>query len=140
MLLIVCVNVANLVLTRALGRTREMAIRTAIGAGRGRLVRGVLVESVLLAVGGGAAGLLLAVVEHSRCRRLQQGLGIPLLEDTRVDSSVVLFTAAISIAPRCCSARCRHGRRRRSDNSRSACARTAATPQAIASASAFAGF
>jgi predicted permease len=97
-LLIVCVNVASLVLTRALGRAREMAIRTAIGAGRIRLVRGVLVESMLLAAIGGVAGLLLAAWSSRGVAAWQQSLGIPLLEHTRVDLSVILFTAAISIA------------------------------------------
>ena len=91
-LLIVCVNVANLVLTRALGRSRELAVRTALGAGRVRLVRGVLVESGLLALAGGLGGLALAFWASRGIAALEPALGIPLLGETRVDGVVIAFT------------------------------------------------
>ncbi len=95
-LLIVCVNVANLVLARALGRQRELAVRTALGAGRGRLARGLLVESALLAAVGGAAGLLAAVWATRTIAGLDEGIAIPLLDQTRVDGSVAAFTAGVA--------------------------------------------
>ena len=79
------------------GRTREVAIRAALGAGRVRLVRGVVVESILLAGIGGIAGLALAVWASQGIAVLQEGLGIPLLSETRVDAIVIAFTAGISI-------------------------------------------
>ena len=96
-LLIVCVNIANLVLTRAMSRTRETAIRTALGAGRFRLVRGVLVESMVVAIAGGIGGLMIAVWVSGGIAALEDSLGISLLQETRVDGVVIAFTAAISI-------------------------------------------
>ncbi len=95
-LLIVCVNVANLVLTRALGRRREWAVRTALGAGRARLVRGLLVESGLIAVVGGLAGLVVAMWIARLLAALEGSVDIPLLDQTRVDGPVALFTIAVS--------------------------------------------
>lgn len=93
-LLIVCVNVANLALTGALGRQRELAVRTALGAGRGRLARGLLVESAMLAAMGGVIGLLVAVWGTRMIAGLDAGVDIPLLDQTRVDLPVALFTVA----------------------------------------------
>ena len=96
-LLIVCVNIASLTLTRALGRTRELAVRAALGAGRVRLVNGLLVESVVLATAGGAAGLLIASWAAKGIAALDSGLGIPLLDQTRVDGVVIGFTLVASV-------------------------------------------
>lgn len=96
-LLIVCVNVAGLLLTRSMGRGRELAIRAAVGAGRGRLVRGLLVESLVLAAAGGAVGLLLAWWGTSTIAALESGAGIALLDQTRLDLTVVIFTVVTSL-------------------------------------------
>ena len=95
-LLIACANVANLLLARAAARRKEIAIRTALGAGRLRLIRQLLTESILLAVMGGALGLLLAYGEI----RLLLGLNlanIPRLNEIDIDNRVLGFTFLIAI-------------------------------------------
>ena len=96
-LLIVCVNIASLALTRASGRTRELAVRAALGAGRSRLVTGLLTESLVVAIAGGVAGLVLAVWATGAIASLDAGVGIPLLTETRVDGPVIAFTALIAL-------------------------------------------
>ena len=95
-LLIVCVNVASSSV-RAVGRGREMAIRVAAGAGRASLVRGLMVESLVLGLAGGAGGLLLAYWATGVIAGLDQSIGIPLLNQTRVDTTVVWFTLGLSL-------------------------------------------
>ena len=98
-LLIVCANVAGLLLTRALAGTRDLAIRSALGAGRSRLIRGALVESGLIAAAGGLAGLAIAWVASRRIAGLDDSLGIPLIDQTRLDPVVIgvaLVTAGLS--------------------------------------------
>ncbi len=95
-LLIACVNVGNLMLARASGRGREFAIRAALGASWWRLVRQSLTESVLLSLGGGALGLLVAYWgTHAALRLLPSTL--PRAQEVRIDYRVLLFALGISL-------------------------------------------
>lgn len=96
LMLLVCANLSNLLLARASARQKEMAIRTALGAGRGRLVRQMLIESIVLASAGAALGLALAVGGTTLLARFP-GANIPLLQSVRVDGVVLAFTLSISV-------------------------------------------
>jgi predicted permease len=96
-LLIACANVANLLLTRAAGREKEVAIRTALGAGWQQIARQLFTESVLLGLLGGAAGLLVAQLSIYVVRTMNPG-NIPRLEDIAINSGVLFFTLGVSLA------------------------------------------
>jgi len=95
-LLIACVNVANLLLARSTSRTREFAIRAALGAGRGRIVRQLLTESILLAIGGAVLGLLLAAW-GTRAALAVLPVALPRAEEVGLDIHVLIFTGVVSI-------------------------------------------
>jgi putative ABC transport system permease protein len=96
-LLIACANIATLLLARATGRTREIAVRVAIGAAQTRIIRQLLTESFLLALIGGAAGLIVAAL-GSRALVAFGPPDVPRLSDTGVDGWVLVFTLGISVA------------------------------------------
>ena len=96
-LLIVCVNLSNLLLARAAARSKEFALRGALGASRGRIIRQLLTESLLLSGVGSLFGLALAFAITTWLRH-QSSLALPLLNDVRVDGTALLWTILIAIA------------------------------------------
>ena len=95
-LLIACANIANLLLARAVGRDREIAVRSALGASRARLARLALTESLLLALTGGAAGCSLAFLLLRAFQAIAPD-GLPRIEEATVDLRVLLFSAAAAV-------------------------------------------
>jgi len=95
-LLIACANVTNLLLARGAAREKEIAIRTALGAGGTRIARQLMTENLLLAIAGGAAGLLVARLTLYVVRAINPG-NIPRLEDIEINSAVLAFTFGISV-------------------------------------------
>jgi predicted permease len=97
LMLLVSANISNLLLARAAARRKEMALRTALGAGRRRLIRQLLVESLSMSGIGAVLGLALAIGGTSLIAHME-GAGIPLLQGVRVDGLVIAFVASVAMA------------------------------------------
>jgi len=97
-LLLACVNLANLLLARATERRKELAIRLAMGASRARVVRQLITEAVLLSLGGGLGGILLATWINALISSMKFPSDLPLIIDLRVDWRVLAFAFGVSLA------------------------------------------
>ena len=95
-LLIACANIANLLLSSGVSRKKEIALRAALGAGRGRIVRQLLMESMILSVAGGILGLVLGIASFSFLRRLIP-MGMMLSTELSIDGGILLFTLGLSL-------------------------------------------
>jgi predicted permease len=96
-MLIVCANLSNLLLARTSARQKEIAIRTALGAGRGRLIAQMLTEGIVLSSSGAVLGLAIAVVGTRVLARLD-AISVPMLSQVRLDAATLAFTLAIALA------------------------------------------
>jgi predicted permease len=96
-MLIVCANLSNLLLARTASRQKEIAVRTALGAGRGRIARQLFTESLLLSVCGAVVGLVLAILGTRALSHLE-AISIPLLRDVRTDATALAFIVLMAIA------------------------------------------
>jgi len=95
--LIACSNVANMMLARAAGRRREIAVRLALGAGRARLIRQLVTESMLVAAGAGVLGFIVSVWLMRWASRMKMPLPIPISFDMNPDARVLMFTLALTV-------------------------------------------
>ncbi len=96
-LLIACANIANLTLARATRRRREVAIRMALGSGRGRLIRQFLSESAIVGILGGAGGVAIALLVVRFAENFRPTTAIQLALDVSLDASVLLFVSAVTV-------------------------------------------